>query len=75
MADAGAVELTKNPLAMASALEKISGKSEVTGTGSEVKQMFIENPPMFAFMQTGLFSIFATHPPIDKRIDILRKMA
>ncbi len=75
LADAGAVELTKNPTAMASALEKISGHAEIKESSGEVKQMFIENPPAFAFMQNGFFSIFATHPPIDKRIAILKGMA
>lgn len=72
MADAGAVELTKNPEAMISALEKISGHSKVENVDEEVEQMFFENEPKFAFMKKGIFSIFTTHPPIEKRIEILR---
>lgn len=64
LADAGAVELTRNPDAMVSALHKISGKSKLEKAPAEVRQMFIENPPAFS----GLFS---THPPIEKRIAAL----
>lgn len=69
LADAGAVELTKNPIAMISALEKISGNAEIPSVPPEVKQMFIENPP-----EMGLFSLFATHPPIADRIAVLRQI-
>jgi len=72
MADAGAVELTKNPEAMISALEKISGHDKIDHVDSEVKQMFIENSPKFNFMKSGIFSIFMTHPPIEKRIEVLK---
>ena len=64
LADAGAVELTKNPDAMISALRKISDNATMPNVPDEVKQMFIENPPSF-------IGIFATHPPIDKRIEAL----
>lgn len=72
MADAGAVELTKNPEAMISALEKISGNDKMEDVDSEVKQMFIENSPKFEFMKSGFFNIFMTHPPIEKRIEALK---
>lgn len=69
LADAGAVELTKNPDAMISALQKISGNAVVAEAPSEVREMFIENP------HSDFASIFATHPPIDKRIQALAKFA
>jgi len=69
LADAGAVELTKNPDAMISALQKISGNSVVANAPSEVREMFIENP------HSDFASIFATHPPIAKRIEALAKFA
>lgn len=69
LADAGAVELTKNPDAMISALQKISGNSVVASAPSEVREMFIENP------HSDFASIFATHPPIEKRIEALAKFA
>ena len=69
LADAGAVELTKNPDAMITALQKISGNSVVANAPSEVREMFIENP------HSDFASIFATHPPIEKRIEALAKFA
>ena len=43
MADAGAVELTKNPDAMIRALEKISGRADMNAP-AEIMEMAIENP-------------------------------
>jgi heat shock protein HtpX len=68
LADAGAVELTKNPDAMISALQKISGNATINAP-SEVREMFIENA------HADFTSIFATHPPIQKRIEALAKYA
>lgn len=65
MADAGAVELTKNPDAMIRALQKISGNAELTQVPAEVREMAFENP------RTGFAGVFATHPPIEKRIKAL----
>ena len=65
MADAGAVALTHNPDAMISALEKISGRSRLGETPDEMREMFIENP------RVGFMGLFATHPSIDQRIDML----
>jgi heat shock protein HtpX len=67
LADAGSVELTKNPEALISALEKISGNAEVPNVPPEVQQLFIENPP-------SLFGLFDTHPPIAERIRVLREL-
>lgn len=69
MADAGAVELTKNPDAMISALHKISGNADMPRIAAEVREMMIENP------RTGFSGMFATHPPIEKRIEALKKFA
>lgn len=68
LADAGSVELTKNPDAMISALQKISGNA-VVNAPSEVREMFIENP------HSDFASIFATHPPIEQRIAALARYA
>jgi heat shock protein HtpX len=65
LADAGSVELTKNPDAMISALQKISGHAAVEGPPAEVREMFIENP------HADFAGLFATHPPIEKRIEAL----
>lgn len=67
LADAGAVALTKNPEAMMRALQRISGQDRVIGMPDEVQQMCIENS--HAFM-----GIFATHPPIQSRIETLSRL-
>ncbi|MBL4619304.1 MAG: M48 family metallopeptidase [Marinicaulis sp.] len=63
LADAGAVELTRNPDAMISALRKISGHSDIEAP-NDIQQMMIENTAPFA-------GVFATHPKIEKRIEAL----
>lgn len=75
MADAGAADMTRNPVALASALRKISGRSKVDVKSDEVKQMFIDNGPAeneAGF--SGMSGLFATHPPIEKRIAFLENM-
>ncbi len=69
MADAGAVELTKNPDAMIRALQKISGHAEMASVPDEVREMALYNP------RTGIAGLFTTHPPIEKRIEALVKYA
>jgi heat shock protein HtpX len=69
LADAGAVELTKNPDALVSALQKISTNPVIAGAPSEVREMFIENP------HADFADLFATHPPIEKRIAVLQRYA
>ncbi|WP_370236939.1 M48 family metallopeptidase [Brevundimonas sp.] len=68
VADAGAVELTKNPDSMISALRKIEGRSTLKAP-DEVQGMFLDNQPDKA----GVMGLFATHPPISKRIEALVK--
>ncbi len=65
LADAGAVELTKNPDAMISALRKISGKSEIPSAPSGIMEMCIDNP------REGFADLFSTHPPIESRVQAL----
>ncbi|MBN4071105.1 M48 family metallopeptidase [Crocinitomix catalasitica] len=76
LADAGAAEMTRRPDALANALKKISGHSNIEEvTSSDVKSMMIENNPKetkSAF--SGLSGIFATHPPIEKRIQFLEQL-
>lgn len=61
MADAGAVEMTKNPEAMMRALMRISGRDRIPESTDDIAMMCIENKKAFLGM-------FATHPPIEKRI-------
>ena len=68
MADAGAVELTHNSMALASALRKISGHSTLKEVrNDQVKELFID------YEAEGFFFLFATHPPIEKRIQVLEQ--
>ena len=75
MADAGAADMTRNPMALASALRKISGNSDVDVKSDDVKQMFIDNGPKENEAGlSGLSGLFATHPPIMKRVEFLEQM-
>jgi heat shock protein HtpX len=65
LADAGSVELTKDPDAMISALRKIQGRGELPGATSAVMEMCIDNP------REGFADLFATHPSVDSRIKAL----
>ncbi len=75
MADAGSAELTRNPLALASALKKISKDPTIEAVKrKDVAQMFIENPQAELDKKSiSVNSLFATHPPIRKRIEILEQ--
>lgn len=71
MADAGAAELTRNPRALASALKKIRQDPAIEAVQSrDVAQLFIDNPKPSAH-GFSWDNLFATHPPIEKRIEIL----
>ena len=69
LADAGSVELTKDPDAMISALRKIEGRGELQGATSAVMEMCIDNP------REGFADLFATHPSVDSRIKALVQYA
>jgi heat shock protein HtpX len=69
LADAGSVELTKNPDAMISALRKIEDRGELAHANSAVMEMCIDNP------RVGFSNIFDTHPPIEARVEALVKYA
>ena len=74
LADAGAVEMTKNPMAMANALRQISGHSDIEAKSDDVKQMFIDNSESTKGFMASISGVFATHPPIEKRIAVLEQM-
>lgn len=75
MADASAAQMTKRPDALASALRKISGNHDIdTVKSSDMKGMFIENGSKKKSAFSGIRGLFATHPPIDKRIEFLEKV-
>lgn len=75
MADAGGAELCGNPLALASALRKISQNPGLDNVKrADVAQLFIIQPDE---MKQGLMnfmnSLFSTHPDVEKRIAILEQ--
>src|SRR4051794_20674438 len=69
LADAGSVELTKNPDAMITALRKIEGRGELPGATSAVMELCLDNP------REGFADLFATHPSVQSRVDALVKFA
>jgi heat shock protein HtpX len=70
LADAGSVELTRYPEGLASALEKIKNKNMGKMKVSEsISHLFISDPN-----RSPLDELFATHPPLEKRIEVLRRM-
>lgn len=78
LADASGAELTRNPLGLASALEKIDAAAAPTESIKQgVAHLCIEDPRGRAVnAQEGSWAnLFATHPPIAKRIALLKEMA
>jgi heat shock protein HtpX len=69
LADAGSVELTKNPDAMISALRKIENRGELHAATSAVMEMCVDNP------REGFADLFATHPSVGSRVDALVRFA
>ncbi len=75
MADAGGAELCGNPLALASALRRISGNPGLGNVKREdVAQLFIIHPKNMSHgVMSFTNSLFATHPDTAKRIQILEQ--
>jgi heat shock protein HtpX len=74
LADAGAAEMTKKPYALANALRKVDGDPLIEAvTRSDVAQLFIDNPQ--TEKKSFFAGVFATHPPIKKRIELLEQFA
>lgn len=72
LADASGAQLTRNPEGLASALTKIGGMEPKDPHRGEktVASLYLANP----FKRVRRASAFATHPPIQERIDRLRRM-
>lgn len=72
-ADRGAAEITRNPLALASALQKLEniGKQIPMNGNPAFEPVLIINP----FSGSGLQSLFRTHPPTEDRIQQLQEIA
>lgn len=78
LADATAAQLTRNPLGLAQALEKIgAATSPLKAATRGTAHLFISNPLRRRVdeRQGALADLFSTHPPLAQRIAILRAMA
>lgn len=78
MADAGSVEITRQPGDLISALKKISADPmPLRHANKATAHLFIENPfKKQGHGKTAWFSsLFDTHPPIAERIKVLQQMA
>lgn len=76
LADASAVQLTRNPSGLASALKKIKNDTDtvVDSVNKATAHLFIENPLRHTKRKQLFASMFSTHPPIDLRIKKLEEM-
>lgn len=71
LADASAVELTRNPQGLIKALEKISSdKQDVKGAKDATAAMYISRP----LNRKNKRNLFSTHPPMEERIARLMRM-
>ena len=73
-ADESGARLCRKPLALASALEKISamaGRRPLEGANPATAHLFIVNP----FSAQGMMQLFSTHPPMERRVEILQRLA
>jgi len=75
-ADASGASLTNDPLALASALEKIQYGAQrlplpADGQLSSAAHLMIANP----FRGGGMAALFSTHPPMEQRVARLRQQA
>jgi heat shock protein HtpX len=71
LADATAVAFTRNPAGLRAALEVLARDNTVVeARSSAVAHLYIESP----LDASAASKLFATHPPIQERIETLRKM-
>jgi heat shock protein HtpX len=74
MADAGAAEMTRNPLGLAGALEKISKDKEPLEAANKATAHMYISDPLKNNKGLWLKGLFQTHPPIEERIAYLKGM-
>ena len=76
LADAGAADITKKPYALANALKKISADPYIEAVENrDVAQLFIDNPQVSNRKSGSWDNLFASHPPIEKRIELLEQFS
>lgn len=75
LADATGALLTRNPDALAQALEKITSDTRsLAKVSGATAHLFISDPLRKESITSKFASLFSTHPPIDERVKILRNM-
>lgn len=72
LADAGAVELTRNPYGMISALEKLKTAQPMKDVPPSSSGLYISDPELNS--RQRISHLFDTHPPLDERIKRLEEM-
>jgi heat shock protein HtpX len=72
LADASGAQISRDPLALASALTRLESGTELQATDvrPSTAHLFIVNP-----LHGGLMGLFSTHPPIPERVKRLEEMA
>ena len=77
LADASAAGMTKNPMGLARALEKISADHEpLEAANKATAHLYIANPLKNLHGGIGMFAkAFSTHPPVTERIKALKQMS
>lgn len=70
LADAGSVELTRNPQGLINALQAISDSEPMRNANTSSASLYIADP----FKKNSWTHLFDTHPPIEKRIERLEHM-
>ena len=73
-ADESGADISRQPLSLASALQKLSKANELKSVNNATPataHMFIVNP----LSRSGLMKLFSTHPPINERIERLQEIA
>ncbi len=73
LADASGALLTRNPAGLADALQKISGDTDPLDQATKATEHLYFVSPLYAH-HSALNGLFATHPPIEDRIRLLRAM-
>ncbi len=72
LADASAVEFTRNPAGLAGALAKLGGDDTPLEANQAMESMYIVNPK--ASLRGGADNLLSTHPPIAERVRRLREL-
>ena len=73
LADAGAVELTRNPHGLISALQKLQSAQPMKNVAPSSSSLYISDPELNR-RHKRFAHLFDTHPPLDERIARLEEM-